>query len=89
MSITSACMCTDFLLSRLFFATGLSEPVSLNACACALRKVCEDASSVIYEPSNLEILMWIGEVTLVFFNVLCIQMFQASHFSKNNDSYCS
>ncbi|EXB41423.1 hypothetical protein L484_007573 [Morus notabilis] len=45
----------------LFLATGLSEPLSWSACACALRKVCEDASAVIYEPSNLEILMWIGE----------------------------
>ncbi|XP_030483962.2 transportin MOS14 isoform X1 [Cannabis sativa] len=45
----------------LFLATGMSEPLSLSSCACALRKVCEDASSVIYEPSNLEILIWIGE----------------------------
>ncbi|KAF7802019.1 transportin MOS14 [Senna tora] len=35
--------------------------MSSNACASALRKVCEDASVVIYEPSNLEILMWMGE----------------------------
>ncbi|XP_050235251.1 transportin MOS14 isoform X2 [Mercurialis annua] len=45
----------------LFLAAGISEPQSLNACASALRKFCEDASAVIYEPSNLEILMWIGE----------------------------
>ncbi|XP_027188438.1 transportin MOS14 isoform X3 [Cicer arietinum] len=45
----------------LFLAIGISEPLSSNACASALRKVCEDASVVIYEPSNLEILMWIGE----------------------------
>ncbi|PON35483.1 Exportin [Parasponia andersonii] len=45
----------------LFLATGISEPLSLSACACALRKVCEDAPVVIYEPSNLEILIWIGE----------------------------
>ncbi|CAK8542797.1 unnamed protein product [Lathyrus sativus] len=45
----------------LFLAIGISEPLSSNACACALRKVCEDAPIVIYEPSHLEILMWIGE----------------------------
>ncbi|CAL0322772.1 unnamed protein product [Lupinus luteus] len=45
----------------LFLAIGISEPLSSNACACALRKVCEDASVVIYEPSNLEILLWVGE----------------------------
>ena len=40
--------------------------MSSNACASALRKVCEDASAVIYEPSNLEILMWIGEVNYCY-----------------------
>ncbi|XP_065635648.1 transportin MOS14 [Quercus suber] len=45
----------------LFLATGISEPLSSNACASALRKICEDASAVIYEPANLEILMWVGE----------------------------
>ncbi|KAG6660061.1 transportin MOS14 [Carya illinoinensis] len=45
----------------LFLASGISEPLSSNACASALRKVCEDASAVIFEPANLEILMWIGE----------------------------
>ncbi|XP_050380525.1 transportin MOS14 [Argentina anserina] len=45
----------------LFLAAGISEPLSSSACASALRKVCEDASAVMYEPSNLEILMWIGE----------------------------
>lgn len=45
----------------LFLAIGISEPLSSNACASALRKVCEDAPVVIYEPSHLEILMWIGE----------------------------
>ncbi|MED6219351.1 hypothetical protein PIB30_034973, partial [Stylosanthes scabra] len=45
----------------LFLAIGISEPLSSNACASTLRKVCEDASIVIYEPSNLEVLMWIGE----------------------------
>ncbi|KAH9742989.1 Xpo1 domain-containing protein [Citrus sinensis] len=39
----------------------ISEAVSSNACASALRKICEDASALIDEPSNLEILMWIGE----------------------------
>ncbi|RVX06940.1 hypothetical protein CK203_014955 [Vitis vinifera] len=49
----------------LFLATGISEPLSSSACASALRKFCEDASAVICEPSNLEILMWIGEVNYV------------------------
>ncbi|XP_029125727.1 importin-13 isoform X2 [Cajanus cajan] len=51
----------NFRALLLFLAVGISEPLSSNACASALRKVCEDASVVIYEPSNLEILMWIGE----------------------------
>lgn len=51
-----------FSIFRLFLASGISEPLSSNACASALRKVCEDASAVIFEPANLEILMWIGEV---------------------------
>ncbi|KAM1014806.1 hypothetical protein ACFX2A_045692 [Malus domestica] len=45
----------------LFLAAGISEPLSSSSCASALRKVCEDASAVMYEPLNLEILMWIGE----------------------------
>ncbi|KAI3916887.1 hypothetical protein MKW98_014348 [Papaver atlanticum] len=45
----------------LFFAAGIREQVTSNACASALRKLCEDASSVIHEPSDLEILIWIGE----------------------------
>ncbi|XP_027349351.1 transportin MOS14 isoform X2 [Abrus precatorius] len=51
----------NFRALLLFLAIGISEPLSSNACASALRKVCEDASAIIYEPSNLEILMWIGE----------------------------
>ncbi|KAL9331251.1 hypothetical protein ACSQ67_000861 [Phaseolus vulgaris] len=51
----------NFRSLLLFLAVGISEPLSSNACASALRKVCEDASVVIYEPSNLEILMWVGE----------------------------
>ncbi|GAB2236248.1 hypothetical protein Droror1_Dr00027987 [Drosera rotundifolia] len=45
----------------LFLAAGLSKPVSASGCASALRKVCEDASSIVYDPSDLEILLWIGE----------------------------
>uniref|UniRef100_A0A5B7BA30 Putative importin-13 isoform X2 n=1 Tax=Davidia involucrata TaxID=16924 RepID=A0A5B7BA30_DAVIN len=45
----------------LFLAAGISEPLSSNACASALRKFCEDAAAILYEPSNLEILIWIGE----------------------------
>ncbi|XP_052188818.1 transportin MOS14 isoform X3 [Diospyros lotus] len=45
----------------LFLGAGISKPLSSNACATALRKFCEDASAAMYEPSNLEILIWIGE----------------------------
>ncbi|GMH25651.1 hypothetical protein Nepgr_027494 [Nepenthes gracilis] len=45
----------------LFLASGISRPASASACASALKKICEDASAIIYEPSNLEILIWIGE----------------------------
>ncbi|KAM7512663.1 hypothetical protein LguiB_011538 [Lonicera macranthoides] len=45
----------------IFLAAGISEPVCSNACASALRKFCEDATAVMCEPSNLEILIWIGE----------------------------
>lgn len=37
----------------------------MSACAYALRKVCEEASAVIYEPSNLEVLLWVGEVSYI------------------------
>ncbi|XVF20437.1 hypothetical protein REPUB_Repub12eG0000700 [Reevesia pubescens] len=47
--------------SLLFLAAGISEPLSSNACASALHKFCEDVSAVIYERSNLDILMWIWE----------------------------
>ncbi|XP_022759430.1 uncharacterized protein LOC111305831 isoform X8 [Durio zibethinus] len=47
--------------SLLFLAAGISEPLSSNACASALRKFCEDVSAVTFEPSNLDILMWIWE----------------------------
>ncbi|XP_071723480.1 uncharacterized protein, partial [Rutidosis leptorrhynchoides] len=46
----------------LFLAAGISDPPSANACSTALRKFCEDAFTLFYEPSNLEILLWIGEV---------------------------
>ncbi|WVZ51352.1 hypothetical protein U9M48_002505 [Paspalum notatum var. saurae] len=45
----------------LFCASGISKSVSANACSLALRKLCEDASSFIHEPQNLEILFWISE----------------------------
>ncbi|XP_039124758.1 transportin MOS14 isoform X2 [Dioscorea cayenensis subsp. rotundata] len=45
----------------LFCASGITESVSSSACASTLRKLCEDASAVIHEPQNLEILIWIGE----------------------------
>ncbi|XAR58342.1 hypothetical protein NMG60_11026804 [Bertholletia excelsa] len=45
----------------LFLAGGISQPLSSSACASALRKFCEDASAVMCEPSNLEILIWLVE----------------------------
>ncbi|XP_039825064.1 importin-13-like isoform X4 [Panicum virgatum] len=45
----------------LFCASGISKSVSSNACSLALRKLCEDASSFIHEPQNLEVLFWISE----------------------------
>ncbi|KAG5531616.1 hypothetical protein RHGRI_026285 [Rhododendron griersonianum] len=48
----------------LFLAAGISQPQSSTACASALRKLCEDALAVVYEPSNLEILIWIGEARI-------------------------
>lgn len=52
-----------FSAFRLFLAGGISEPICSHACASALRKICEDAPTVIQETSNLDILMWIGEVS--------------------------
>ncbi|XP_057542479.1 transportin MOS14 isoform X2 [Amaranthus tricolor] len=45
----------------LFLAAGISQPLSASSCASTLRKICEDASSIMFDPSNLEILIWIGE----------------------------
>ncbi|KAF6134047.1 hypothetical protein GIB67_038338 [Kingdonia uniflora] len=45
----------------LFLAAGITEPMSSNSCSSALRKLCEDASTVIQEASDIEILIWIGE----------------------------
>lgn len=45
----------------LFLASGLGRFVAASACANALRRVCEDASKMLAEPSNLEVLLWIGE----------------------------
>ncbi|XP_038891351.1 transportin-3 [Benincasa hispida] len=52
---------TDARPLLLFLATGITESVSSHACAFALRKICEDATAVIFELPNLEILIWIGE----------------------------
>ncbi|KAK9103976.1 hypothetical protein Scep_020820 [Stephania cephalantha] len=46
----------------LFCAAGIADPVSSGSCASALCKLCEDACTFIQEPSDLEILIWIGEV---------------------------
>eukprot|EP01018_Ginkgo_biloba_P017529 Gb_23906 [translate_table: standard] len=45
----------------LFLASGLARPVAASACATSLRRICEDAFRIIAEPSNLEVLIWIGE----------------------------
>ncbi|CAL1398449.1 unnamed protein product [Linum trigynum] len=45
----------------LFLAAGISENHSSTACTSALRRFCEESSPVIYEPANLEILVWVGE----------------------------
>uniref|UniRef100_A0A1D1XES3 Transportin-3 n=1 Tax=Anthurium amnicola TaxID=1678845 RepID=A0A1D1XES3_9ARAE len=45
----------------LFCASGITKSISSNACSLAFRKLCEDASTAIHEPSNLDILIWIGE----------------------------
>uniref|UniRef100_A0A0A0L6T7 Exportin-1/Importin-beta-like domain-containing protein n=1 Tax=Cucumis sativus TaxID=3659 RepID=A0A0A0L6T7_CUCSA len=52
---------TDARPLLLFLATGITESVCSHACAFALRKICEDATAVIFELPNLEILIWIGE----------------------------
>ncbi|XP_022148144.1 transportin-3 isoform X2 [Momordica charantia] len=52
---------TDARPLLLFLATGITESVSSHACAFALRKICEDATAVIFELPNLEILIWMGE----------------------------
>ncbi|RAL47986.1 hypothetical protein DM860_016187 [Cuscuta australis] len=44
-----------------FLAKGIAQSFCSSGCACALRKLCEDASTLIFEPSCLEILIWIGE----------------------------
>uniref|UniRef100_A0A0E0BJZ3 Exportin-1/Importin-beta-like domain-containing protein n=1 Tax=Oryza glumipatula TaxID=40148 RepID=A0A0E0BJZ3_9ORYZ len=45
----------------LFCASGILKSISSNACSLALRKLCEDGSSFMNEPQNLEILFWINE----------------------------
>ncbi|WOL00603.1 transportin MOS14 [Canna indica] len=45
----------------LFCASGMTKSISSHACSSALRKLCEDASAIFHDPSNLEILIWIGE----------------------------
>ncbi|KAL6508123.1 hypothetical protein OROHE_021665 [Orobanche hederae] len=46
----------------LFFGAGIPQPFCSSACAYAFRKLCEEAAVMMHEPSNLEILIWIGEV---------------------------
>ncbi|XP_071675183.1 uncharacterized protein [Lolium perenne] len=48
----------------LFCASGISKSLSSNSCSLALRKLCEDATTFIHEPQNLEILFWISEIDI-------------------------
>ncbi|KAL0331801.1 UNVERIFIED_CONTAM: hypothetical protein Scaly_2081600 [Sesamum calycinum] len=45
----------------LFLGSGIRQPFCSSACAFAFRKLCEEAAMMMHEPSNLEILIWIGE----------------------------
>ncbi|KAL8557412.1 hypothetical protein ACS0TY_004731 [Phlomoides rotata] len=56
----SACQ-TDTRPLILFFGAGIPQPFCSSACALAFRKFCEEAAAMMHEPSNLEILIWIGE----------------------------
>ncbi|XP_063944105.1 uncharacterized protein LOC135150818 [Daucus carota subsp. sativus] len=50
-------------LSRLMLDHyGISKSMCSNACALALREFCEEATIVMFEPSDMEILIWIGEI---------------------------
>ncbi|BFI28436.1 transportin-3 [Marchantia polymorpha subsp. ruderalis] len=44
-----------------FLAAGLPIPVAASACATALRKMCEDVSSIATEPTTFEGLIRVGE----------------------------
>ncbi|XP_020585146.1 transportin MOS14 isoform X2 [Phalaenopsis equestris] len=45
----------------IFCASGIKESICTTACSSALRKLCEGCPSMIHEPQNLEVLIWIGE----------------------------
>ncbi|KAJ3671776.1 hypothetical protein LUZ60_007855 [Juncus effusus] len=44
-----------------FCASGIGQLDCSKACSSTLRKLCEEAFSIIHEPQNLEILFWIFE----------------------------
>ncbi|XP_073128464.1 transportin MOS14 isoform X2 [Henckelia pumila] len=44
-----------------FLATGISQSFCSSACVYALRKFCEEATVMMCEPSNLDLLIWITE----------------------------
>lgn len=52
---------------RSFLAAGLPIPVAASACATALRKMCEDVSSIATEPTTFEGLIRVGEVSTLNF----------------------
>ncbi|GFQ01128.1 importin-13 [Phtheirospermum japonicum] len=45
----------------LFFGAGIPQPFCSSTCAYAFRKFCEESAAMMHDPSNLEILIWIGE----------------------------
>ncbi|KZV42041.1 importin-13 [Dorcoceras hygrometricum] len=52
---------TNSRLLILFLATGISHSFCSSACIYALRKLCEEATVTMCEPSNLDLLIWIAE----------------------------
>ncbi|KAL0450852.1 UNVERIFIED_CONTAM: hypothetical protein Slati_1641600 [Sesamum latifolium] len=52
---------TNIIPLILFLGSGIRQPFCSSACAFAFRKLCEEAATMMHEPSNLEILIWIGE----------------------------
>lgn len=71
-------MCHSSAIFRLFFAAGITQPFCRSACAFGFRKFCEEGASMMHESSNLEILIWIGEVSFGFSR--CINVHTIGHY---------